>query len=87
MYHRTCLSRIVVNSGPQNHSTFSTLEMLSLQYKKSMIIMDDQSRNNTTTNTQHARVAGRVAAGLEQPVTIKKNGARHVSLMVVTIFK
>ena len=43
--------------------------------------MDDLSRNNTT-NT-HSRFAGRVAAGLEQPVIIKKKGARHVSLMVV----
>jgi adenosylmethionine-8-amino-7-oxononanoate aminotransferase len=50
-----------------------------------MIKMDDTSRNNTT-NT-HSRFAGRVACGLEQPVTIQKKGVRHVSLMIATIFK
>ena len=28
---------------------------------------------------QHAKYAGRVPAGLQQPVVLKKNGVRHVS--------
>jgi hypothetical protein len=60
------------------HRTLSTtVRYLALQniaqtqYNK----MDDPTR----INTHHSRFAGRVAAGVEQPVVVKKNGVRHVS--------
>lgn len=44
--------------------------------------MDDPTRHSSKTGCD--RFAGRVPAGLEVPVVLKKNGVRHVRILVST---
>jgi hypothetical protein len=58
---------------------FSTLFGINPLKANITVKMDDPTRS---TNN-HQNFAGRVPAGLELPIVVKKNGVRHVSILLI----